>query len=203
MNEADQDRDLDARLRAAFAPPSAATFAAAATRAAHGRAPRRWPWWAATAAAAALVLALFLASAPRRGPEGHDGRTLGAMWAAAYHDAVARGFSQRSCCQGDFDLAADCERVFARPLELAAATDLAVLGEYCGLSTGGCMAMLARRGDEPVQVCIVRTAQDPRVELPPDCGLRLARRELDGLVIYALAPDSPQRALEQFVLPER
>lgn len=218
MNDDDLDRSLDAQLRAAFAPPPAASFAGAAARVARPAGMRRrWQWWLAAAAAALLVWVLAH-DRPRLGPEGHDGRELGALWAAAYADAVTRGFGgtgvggsgvdgggqgHGGCCVTSFDLGMACQRRFATRLELAAAGDLTVVGSYRGLSTGGCMAVLARYGDEPVSVCVVRAEDDPRVELPADSPLHLARRELGGVVLYALSNAPPRAALDQFVLPEQ
>ena len=103
MNEAPDPR-LDAALRAAFVPPPAEQFAAVARQVAR-RSPRVpvWPWL--VAAAALLIVALLLWRTPAsRGPEGHDGHELGAMWAAAYDDALAKGFGEDSCCQMGLDL---------------------------------------------------------------------------------------------------
>ena len=218
MNDDDLDRSLDAQLRAAFAPPPAASFAGAAARIARpATARRRWQWWLAAAAAVFLVWVLSPQDRRRLGPEGHDGRELGALWAAAYADAVTRGFGGSGpgggpgggghgpggCCVTSFDLGMACERRFATRLELAASGDLTVVGSYRGLSTGGCMAVLARYGDEPVSVCVVCAEDDPRVELPADSPLHLARRELGGVVLYALSKAPPRAALDQFVLPEQ
>lgn len=191
MNENELDRRLDERLRAAFAPPPDEAFAAAAARVVPRPAPRPfWPWL--LAAAALLLVGILLWERPRRGPEGHDGEQLGALWAAAYEDAVARGFEGgrgmgmgmgMGCCEPGFDLGASCQQRFAKRLELHGAGGLQLVGGYSGLSTGGCMAMLARHGGAPVCVCVVRAEQDPRVELPAGSSLHLARRELDGLVL--------------------
>jgi len=202
MNEHDElDRNLDDQLRAAFAPPPAAAFASQAAAVAQRPVHRPgWPWL--LAAAALLLVAFLWFDRPARGPEGHDGRELGAMWAAAYEDAVARGFSSGGgCCEPGFDLRSACQQQFATRLELASAGGVSLVGGYCGLSTGGCMAVLAKQGSEPVCVCVVKKDQDPHVELPPGSPLHLARREVGDLVLYALSQSPAPAALEQFTVP--
>lgn len=203
MNDDDLEAGLDTRLRHAFDPPPAAAFAEQAARVVDRPAARPlWPW--VMAAAALLLVGFLLFDRPaRRGPEGHDGRELGAMWAAAFADAVERGFSGGGggCCEAGFDLSSACQERFAERLEVASAGGVAVVGGYCGLSTGGCMTVLAKHGAEPLCVCIVRREHDPHVELPAGSALHLARREVDDLVLYALSKSPPAAALEQFVVP--
>ena len=59
--------------------------------------------------------------------------------------------------------------------------------------------MIARAGELPMCVYIVRRADDPGVELPLGSDLRLSRRELDDLVLYALAPAPVEATLAAFV----
>ncbi|MBM4062785.1 MAG: hypothetical protein FJ265_17070 [Planctomycetes bacterium] len=195
------DLRLDESLRAAFAPPPASTFTAAAARAVgRPRALPRWPWF--VAAAALLVVAVLMAAWPRpRGPEGHDGRELGALWAAAYHDAEAQGFGVEGCPRTGADLCNACEKRFSCRLAVAKGSDLALLGTYEGRPTGGSMTLLARAGGEPLCVCVLPQRQDPRVKLPRDSGLHLARRELGDLVLYAVAKSPARGALDSFVVP--
>lgn len=191
------DELLDARLRAAFAPPPAAHFDAMA-RAAIG-APvrvRRWPW---LLAAAALLLGIgLLVARPVRGPEGHDGAQLGAMWAAAFEHAAQNGFGDGSCCDQGSDANALCQEKFA--VRLAIGNGIALRGCYCGLPTGGCIAVLAQTSDGPTGVFIVPRAQDPQPCLPPGCRLQLARRELGPMVLYAIARTAPAHSLQEFAL---
>lgn len=205
MNDDENDR-LDAMLRDAFAPPPRETFERAARAAIPAApAPRLQPriaTWPLLLAAAALFATLLLALWPaRRGPEGHDGDQLGALWAAAYEHALATGFAGGSCCEGALDLASVCRQRFATPLQLAQGSDVALHGTYCGLPTGGCMTLLASAGGDPVCVYVVPRSQDPRVELPPDSPLCLERRELDDLVLYALSRSPAAAALRQFTVP--
>lgn len=206
MNDPDPDDRLDAMLRDAFAPPPRHTFERAARAAipaapAHHIRPRiaAWPW---LLTAAALLATLLLAFWPgRRGPEGHDGAQLGALWAAAYEHALATGFAGGTCCEGAVDLASTCRQRFATPLQLAQGGDVALHGTYCGLSTGGCMTLLASAGGDPVCVYVVPRSQDPRVQLPPDSPLCLERRELADLVLYALSRSPAAATLRQFTVP--
>ena len=205
-DELDDDR-LDARLRAAFSPPPNETFAAqaraavaGATIAAH-RDARRWPWFFVAAAAAVIAMAFLFLDRPARGPEGHDGHELGRMWAAAYEHALAEGFGGAACCAPDVDLAKICEEKFATRLGLASGS-VKLLGCYCGdQPTGGCMALLARAGAEPVAVYVLPCDRDPRPELPADSELHLARREVGPLVLYALSKSAVPGTLDEFVVP--
>lgn len=198
MNESEVDDRLNAQLRGAFAPPQQQVFEEAARLAVAPR-PSRWPW---LLAAAALVVAVALAvSRPRRGPEGHDGQQLGAMWAAAYAHAVDNGFAGGSCCDEGLDLRAACEAQFSMALDVAAAGPVKVLGCYCGLPTGGCLAVLARTNGAPVCVYVLPRNHDPRPQLPADSGLDLARREIGGVVLYAVSQAAAAETLTSFVSP--
>ena len=91
------DDALDARLRAAFPPPALHQLAATARSVAGAPAARPvWPWL--LAAAALLLTIAFAVLRPARGPEGHDGEQLGAMWVAAYEHALTNGFGAGACC---------------------------------------------------------------------------------------------------------
>jgi hypothetical protein len=201
MNEQELDRQLDESLRAAFVPPSVDVMAAVARDAMHTPRPvRRWPWF--VAAAALLVVTLFLVARPQlRGPEGHDGQQLGAMWAAAYDDAVAQGFGGVGCCQMGVDVRKACHERFSCGLDLARDSHVSVLGSYSGLPTGGSMTLLTNASGAPVCVCVVPAKNDPRVELPVASNLHLARRELGDLVLYSLSRSPTTAALDAFVLP--
>lgn len=200
MNETPSDDEIDARLRAAFVPPSASMFADRARAVAVPRQPRTmWPWL--LAAAALLVSLALLLPRPRRGPEGHDAHELGAIWAAAYEHALVNGFSGGSCCMPGLDLGKACEEKFAVKLGLLDAADVKLLGCYCGLSTGGCMALLARTNGDPVCVYVVPCAQDPKPQLPAGSKLQLARREMGSLVLYALSASVAADTLTGFVGP--
>lgn len=203
MNEHEHsfDRQLDDSLRGAFVPPSADVMAAVAQNA--SRAPRpvaRWPWL--LAAAALLAIALLWTMRPSRvGPEGHDGQQLGAMWAAAYDDAVAQGFGGIDCCQVGLDLPKACQERFSCGLDVVRGSHVSVLGSYSGLPTGGSMTLLASAAGAPVCVCVVPAKNDPRVALPAQSPLHLERRELGGLVLYSLSRLPRTTALDAFVLP--
>ncbi|MBL8732063.1 MAG: hypothetical protein JNN13_06810 [Planctomycetes bacterium] len=196
------DRHLDAALRQAFVPPEPATFAAMAQAAARPVA-SRWRWPLVVAAAALFAVVLQLAWPRARGPEGHDGHQLGALWAAAYADAVDRGFEEHGmggCCMG-LDMAQACRDRFACGLALAQGSQVTVLGEYDGRPTGGSMALVAKAGDVPLCVYILPKGKDPRVRLPRDCNLRLGRRDLGDLVLYAVSKQPAEAALAAFVVP--
>ena len=194
------DDPLDARLRAAFAPPPASVFAAQARAvAAPHHARPKWPWL--LAAAALLVTIVLALTRPVRGPEGHDANELGAMWAAAYEDAREHGFTGGSCCMPGLDLAKACEEKFAVKLGLGAGDSVKLVGCYCGLPTGGCMALLVRTNGDPVCVYVMPCAQDPRPRLPAASTLHLARRELGSLVLYALSTSPADDTLAGFVAP--
>lgn len=195
------EQQLDQQLRGAFVPPSEDVMAAVARNAVHMPRPiARWPWF--LAAAALLVVALLWTARPqRRGPEGHDGQQLGAMWAAAYDDAVAQGFGGVGCCQVGLDLPKACHERFSCGLEVARDSHVSVLGTYSGLPTGGSMTLLANAAGAPVCVCVVPAKNDPRVELPVASALHLARRELGDLVLYSLSRSPMTAALDAFVVP--
>lgn len=198
------DREVDQRLRAAFAPPAPATFARAARSAIDGTGasgwPRIWPW--AIAAAAVLLVVLFAWQRRSGDTVRHSAHELGAMWAAAYEHAVRDGFGGESCCAPDIDLARLCEERFASKLGLGPAGSVQLLGCYCGdQPTGGCMALLARTNGSPVAVYVLPRDQDPRPELPPGCALEMARRELGPLVLYAVSKSASADTLAEFVVP--
>lgn len=194
------DDALDARLRHVFRPPVEAQFAdlaRAATQAPSWRQHRRWWPWVVAAAAALLTIGMLVLR-PSRGPEGHDGRELGALWAAAFAHAKASGFGSGSCCDPQLDFGRECERRFSVRLGLDDASALKLHGCYCGLSTGGCVAVLAETSDGPVGVFAVPRSRDPRPVLPAGSRLHLARRELGPLVLYAVSSRANDRALAQF-----
>jgi hypothetical protein len=194
------DAQLDRQLRAAFAPPpaDALTQRVHAAIAPRARAPRRWPWLAGVAtAAAAVVLALLLAR-PARGPEGHDGAQLGAMFAAAYEHAVANVGRGAACCDPHSDFGAACAQRFAVRLEVGGG--LEVQGCYCGLPTGGCVALLARADRGLVGVFALPRAQDPRPRLPHGSPLHLSRRELGDVVLYCVCREPSPQTLASFAL---
>lgn len=198
MNDPLDDRlddALDAQLRAAFAPPPAARFAATA-RAASGVARRPlWPWFAA-AAAALLVTIGFLVMRPARGPEGHDGAQLGAMWAAAFEHAEANGFGSGSCCDPGQDVGMACEQRFS--VRLGVGDGVTLQGCYCGLPTGGCVAALAHTAHGPMGVFLLPRGQDPLPCLPAGSSLQLSRRELGPLVLYAVSRGAATQSLQEF-----
>jgi hypothetical protein len=205
MNHDVTDPEFDRTLRAAFAPPEAAEFAAlaAAALAAERQTPR-WPWlrWPALLAAAALcvVAALWWSMRPPLGPEGHDGQQLGALWATAFRDAERQGFGM-GCCNAALDVKLACRERFGSALELERGARLQVLGTYAGQPTGGGMALLAQAGSQPVCVCVLPAARDPRVQLPKDSGLVLGRRQVGELVVYAVSVGEVREALAGFVVP--
>lgn len=196
MNDHDDAR-LDSELRTAFAAPPAATFAAIAARVAAPR-PQRWPWLLA-AALLALTVTLWLTRLDRSARQ-PDGRALGAMWVAAYEHALADGFAGGSCCEPGIDLRQACEQRFAAQLDLAPSA-VRLLGCYCGLPTGGCMALLARTNDTPVCVYVLPRETDPRPSLPAGSRFELARREVGELVLYAISESVSAATLAEFVAP--
>ena len=200
------DRRLDAQLRAAFAPPPAATYAAAAAQATASppKAGWRWQW---VLAAAALLLTVGVAFLQRRcEPASRDGAELGSLWAAAYEHALANSAGsdgKRFCCDPSLDFCGTCEQRFAVRIGIGPGIeDLTLRGCYCGLPTGGCVAALIDTAQGPVGVFVLPRAKDPGPRLPAGSALRLARRELGSLVLYAVGGErqTPQRPLERFVL---
>lgn len=201
MNDNDNDRRIDDELQRAFTPPPVREFSTMAEQVATPPATSQhlWPWLAAAAALLALLL-IFTPEPEVRGPNGHDGLALGVMWVAAYEDAAARGFTG-GCCETGFNLPQACQNMFACRVDVVSSGSVSVLGGYCGLETGGCMALLARDGGNPVCVYVVPRDCDPGVALPDDSELYLARRELGDLVLYALSPEPAAASLTQFVVP--
>lgn len=196
MSSRETDRRIDERLRAAFEPPAPDELAAMAERVSAPSGVRR-PLWPLLWAAAALLVVVLLVIGDRPVVDS-DGARLGALWVAAYEDAAARGFTG-GCCETGFDLPAACEEMFSSRIDVVGTGDVAILGAYCGLDTGGCMALIARDGETPVCVYVVPRADDPKVELPASSRLHLARRELGSLVLYALSPAPSGAALTDFV----
>ncbi len=196
MRRDDIDDRLDAQLRAAFAPPPL-EFAALAARVV-APAPRRWPWL--LAAAALLIAGALWALRGPRGTAADRGREVGAMWVAAYEHALAEGFADGACCQPNLDLRQACEQRFATQLDLTPSS-VHLLGCYCGLPTGGSMAILARTNDTPVCVYVLPRARDPHPVLPEGSRFELARRELGDLVLYAISASVSAATLAEFVVP--
>lgn len=211
MNRTDQDRDpktddrIDALLRSAFSPPEPAALIGLARAATalppHGRTSARW--WIA---AAAFVLAVVGWSMLREpvGPEGHDGKQLGAMWAAAYEHALANRDAPDGkpfCCDPSVDFCGTCEKRFSVRLGFGpSSSSITLRGCYCGLSTGGCVAALVDTAAGPVGVFVLPRAEDPRPELPTQSPWRLVRRDLGALTLYAVggAAADPSLPLAQF-----
>jgi hypothetical protein len=96
-----------------------------------------------------------------RGPEGHDGRQIGAMWVAAYDHAIDTGFGTAGCCESQTDFSEKCREVCGQTLSFVGAEDAQVLGCYSGLPTGGCVGLLLRVQGDPVSVFVVRRDADP------------------------------------------
>jgi len=193
----ERDGQLDEQLRAAFSPPAPAHFERMARDVTRPTRPL-WPWIVGLAAAL-LVVAMWLGRPPR-GPEGHDAEQLGALWVAAYEQAVDSGFGGAGCCDPGSDLAAMCERFCGERLALGDDGRSELLGCYCGGPTGGCLGVMLRVDGEPVCVFVVPREHDPRPALPDDRGLQLTRRELGPLVLYALSPEPRGDALDEFSL---
>lgn len=201
------DHELDRQLRSAFTPPSdfdAVALASAAVRSGPRHESRRWPWLLA-AAALLVTFAIGWLQRPASAPPA-DGEQLGSMWAAAYEHALAdeapREGQPRMCCDPSQDFGAACERRFAVKLAIGG-QDVLLRGCYCGLPTGGCVAAMAETRDGPIGVFVVGRDRDPRPQLPAQSPLQLVRRELGGLVLYAVArrqQPSPEAALQRFEL---
>lgn len=195
-NHADDDRDdprdarLDAILRRAYVPPPDELLAQAAA-AAIAPQPRRLPWqWLLAAAALLLTFVIWHATKAPVGPEGHDGKQLGALWAAAYEHALANPRAPDGkpfCCDPSQDFCRTCEQRFSVRLGFGAANaGITLRGCYCGLSTGGCVAALVETSTGPVGVFVLPRSKDPKPVLPAQSSLRLARRELGRIVLYGV-----------------
>lgn len=193
MNEPDDDL-LDARLRAAFTPPSADAFRTLARDAigsdvAPPPAIRFWPW---LLAAAALLLTLGLWATRGHGTR-EDGAGLGAMWVAAY-EQVASG-QHASCCDPGADFCGRCEQRFAVKLSVQGCRSR---GCFCGPSGSCCVAGFVDGDDGPAGVFVMRREDDPRPVLPTGSSLQLTRRELGPLVLYGVAKGTAP--LDRFAL---
>ena len=211
MSHDDLDRHLDEQLRAAFAPPSPDRLAALVREAAEPRRRSLPVPILLLGAAAALLLAFAIgrwsapsASTSSTGPAAVSGEELGAMWVAAYEDAVDRGFMNScgaGCAMEGFDLAGACRQRFSAPLQVAADAEVEIVGAYDGLPTGGCMTLLTESKDRPVCVFVLPRSEDPNVELPPGKPFHLARRAVGDLVLYALSEVPGEQALGEFIAP--
>lgn len=212
MNPADDELDeardarLDAMLRRAYAPPPDELLTQAAQAATV--LPRRGlPWqWLLAAAALLMTFLVWHATKAPVGPEGHDGKQLGALWAAAYEHALANPRApdgKQFCCDPSQDFCRTCEQRFSVRLGLGAGSaGVTLRGCYCGLSTGGCVAALLETSTGPVGVFVLPRSRDPKPELPSASSLRLARRELGKVVLYAVGGHraDPTAPLSRFEL---
>ncbi|HLU38749.1 MAG TPA: hypothetical protein VK081_05140 [Planctomycetota bacterium] len=196
----DLDRRLDGVLRAAFTPPPAEVIAARAL-------PRTGVRRRVGMLAAAAALLVFAAAAWMVASASGRGRTtaraaLPALWVAAYHDAVARGFEERACCDGDIDLQRRCREMFAAALALAPRAGIELCGGYCGQPAGGAAAMLARADGEPVCLFVLPREAAPPIESGEHDGLRIHRREVGGLVAFEVSRLPSPRVLPHLYEPE-
>ncbi len=193
------DRQIDDVLRRAFAPPATDALARHLPAA-----PRRLPWQRimglAVATAAILMVALFLVARERG--KATDPMALPAMFVAAYHDAVTRGFGTSNCCDGDCDLQARCRRLFATALRLEDSDGVELCGAYCGLPAGGAAAMLARAGEEPLCVFVLPRARAGDVRTGVYDGLRIHRREVGTLSVFEVSRLADPRVLPHLYVPE-
>jgi hypothetical protein len=193
------DRRIDEALQRLFAPPAAPQL----VRLAPG--PRaRWPRLVkvASLAAAAVLLAALLLRTSARTERAREAAALPAMWVAAYHDAVARGFEDVRCCDGDPDLRGRCRELFAAAIDLAAGSDVELCGSYCGLPAGGAAALLARAAAEPVCLFVLPRERAPAVPSGVVDGLRIHRRELGDLVVFEVTRLDAARVLPHLYVPE-
>lgn len=210
MNRPESERpehdEFDAELRRAFAPPPEQQFAAAARSATTpATTPRRLPIpppsvWLAAAALLALLAWHFASGGARpTGPEGHDGPELGRMWAAAYEDAIDRGFGAGGCCDGTGEFATICRQVCGRTLRFRDEDgDASLLGCYRGLPVGCSLCVLVQVDGEPTAVFVLPRDQDPHPTLADRDDLTLQRRTLDDLVLYAVSTEARGDALQRF-----
>jgi len=198
MNE-ESDKLIDEQLRESFTPPPAEHYAEVASGVSTAVKPL-WMWMAASAAALLLILFAIDDGRGPRGPEGHDGREIGAMWVAAYDHAIDTGFGGGGCCQSKADFSDKCQEVCGQRLSFGGDEDAEVLGCYCGLPTGGCVGLLLQVEGNPVTVFVVPSESDPRPVIHNRDELRLRRRELGPLVLYALAYEERDDVLTEFRL---
>ncbi len=193
------DPHIDDVLRRAFTPPATDALAHLLPAA-----PRRLPWpkimGFAVVAAAILLVALFLVGRERG--QANDSAALPAMFVAAYHDAVTRGFGTSNCCDGDCDLQARCKRLFATALRLEDSDGVELCGAYCGLPAGGAAAMLARAGEEPLCVFVLPRARAGDVRTGVYDGLRIHRREVGTLSVFEVSRLADPRVLPHLYVPE-
>ena len=140
-------------------------------------------------AGASLLLVLFALDDGRgpRGPEGHDGRQVSALWSAAYKRSIEVGFGSAGYCDPQANLGEECREAFGHTLSFDGAEGSEVLGVCRGLSIGGCVGVVMKVASSPVLVFVVSSSADPMPMLGGLEGLRLWRRDLGALVLYALA----------------
>jgi hypothetical protein len=195
----EQDQRIADVLRREFAPPPAAVLG----RLVPVARPRARVLAYALSLAALLLVALALVLRPRA-PQAVDPATLPAMWVAAYHDAVTRGFGTSNCCDGDCDLQTRCRQMFATALGVEDGADVELCGAYCGLPAGGAVTMLARAGTEQEPVCmfVLPRAKAPRGRIGDVAGLRIHRREVGDLVVFELSRLPDARVLPHLYVPE-
>lgn len=200
MND-DLNEQIDAQLRAAFAPPPQrrlAAIAAAATPAVAAPTGRALPWLLAAAVGMLAAVLAFDAFDRVRSPGAYRPAELGAVFAAAYDRGVASGWDAGRCCEVPVDLGARCQEQCGQGLSFAGREGVELRGCYCGVPTGGCVGLMLRAEGTPVSAFVLRADEDPGVSLEGRDDVALARRQVGDLVVYSLGAAGHAAVLASF-----
>lgn len=212
----DRQRAIDESLRRLFAH---ADFDAAARASANGRG--AWPATGGLPARAALTRRLrpVLLAASLALVAGVS--WLGWSWWRAAHPPtlavgvarsadelyraqVAAGFKPDWKCETDEQFADAVRKRFGRALLVAPSADVAVLGwgrANSVISPGSALLLIRDKG-EPAIVIVDDVRRDRAPALDPSSGLRMQRREVNGVVLYEVSPRADAAALALFYDPE-
>lgn len=206
-----RQRQLDANLRAQFAPPpiaaadverwliDAAAIAPATSSGAHRW--HDWRRWLSVAAACLLLIGIAWGWRSWLEPGGKirpyfASRPLTTLYA----ESVEEGFQPYYFCEDAERFAATFARRQQVPLELAAMPpDRRMIGlSYSGGFTRDTTAILCQVHDRPVVVYVDRRAVDrPEIAQPdPNRNLFVHRRELGDLVLYEVSPFDNAKILD-------
>lgn len=191
----ERERELEAGLRRAFAPPAGIgvmSDAASASPARRSRPPSapRVPPAVRFAAAAVILLALGVAAYLVNRPAPMPKTDL----AALYRTVVKGGFTPQFVCTTDAEFEKTIRDRFGEPMLVAASADVQLVGWAYGPNynaitlSANTLVLLARAEGRETLVFIDRARDAGAPTFDASSGLRLFRGEVGGLVLYEVTP---------------